>query len=202
MCARRQPLPFSLSRAGPAAGPVAAPAEPTSVPPRPTTVEATVTPSAAFPVAAKDASASPPAAAITAANPAPALDPLPEEDEDELSSSSTSSHNGTGAICAQASSRALSLMSTVLALLSTTEVLAPCKVTVTWIPIEQLMLTYGDSLGNGAVRTVLSRCACCSRIVCSYLDSCRIVLFQHPRQIPNNMYSYCRLLSVHLVLIH
>ena len=95
-CARRRAGASNLSRAGASNLSRAAPVAPTSATPEPT-----ATPLAAPPVAAKAAAA----AAITAAQSVPAMDPLPEEDEHELSStSSTSSHTGTSANCAEASS--------------------------------------------------------------------------------------------------
>ncbi len=101
MSARRQALPFSLGRAGLAAGPVAPPAAPTSGFPRPATV--TMDPTATPPVAAKAATAPPPPAATAAVKSIPAM--IPEEGEEELSSSSTSSSpTGKGASFAQASS--------------------------------------------------------------------------------------------------
>ena len=96
MCARRRAGASNLSRAGASNLSRAAPVAPTSATPEPT-----ATPLAAPPVAAKAAAA----AAITAAQSVPAMDPLPEEDEHELSS--TSSHTGTTANCAEASSSSL-----------------------------------------------------------------------------------------------
>ena len=99
MCARRRASSFNLTRGGP----LAPPASSLTATPEPATVQSTATPLAALPVAAKAAAAPPPAAAVTAAQSVPALDPFPEEDENELSStSSTSSHTGTSANCAHA----------------------------------------------------------------------------------------------------
>jgi len=102
MSARRQALPFSLGRAGPAAGRIAPPAAPTSGFPRPATI--TMNPTANPSVTAKAATAPPSPAATAAVN---SVAMIPEEDEDDLFSSSSSSPTGKDASFAQASSSTL-----------------------------------------------------------------------------------------------